>query len=466
MEEEIFMTTTKTKGRKHHSAVPSWSGYNYQGKIALYCVLDFIINQDEADYSRYSLELEWYEDFSIKENDLYVSIHQVKSYKEKALPQYKDAIWNLLGKTIDSNIPLTYLHTSEDIGLTKDDIRKKLNTLKQPKEDKEDKMYTPAYYFKLVMDTGSYGKAFDSFDLYEYQTGNRYCKIAEIDDLIQEKIKEYYSSQNWEESDKQIQGVFLNLLNTLNEHITARHAREQVHGSQIEPIKINFELFHEILETNQEEPSQEYYIHHLRHSFNVSCDPFIHYLFENNIFEVEDLKRVEDLLFKINMLDNEKFLDFCKKITPDVSVPKVNMDNYKSLIPENGIKQALIKILIKVKQEVNSNYLYRRINDNKSEFYLPTTIDLINFDPDLSNYHIGKLASNILKNEDLDEFLYEVDAMVSLYISADSLEASASKIDEVPEVDSEEKPERYAKFTKIKNIRMVNLEQAEKELEE
>ena len=50
-------------------ATPSWSGYNYQGKVALYVVLDKLCKLYEdgrsAEISDFSLELEWIEDFAV-----------------------------------------------------------------------------------------------------------------------------------------------------------------------------------------------------------------------------------------------------------------------------------------------------------------------------------------------------------------------------------------------------------------
>lgn len=67
----------------YHSAIPSWSGFQYQGKVALNVVLDYILKIEPSEHENYRLELEWYEDFSIIKNDEYVSIHQVKSYKRR-----------------------------------------------------------------------------------------------------------------------------------------------------------------------------------------------------------------------------------------------------------------------------------------------------------------------------------------------------------------------------------------------
>jgi len=74
-----------TECNLEYDATPSWSGYNYQGKVALYVVLDKICELystgNTADISNFYLELEWLEDFSVKQiitgASVYKSIHQV-----------------------------------------------------------------------------------------------------------------------------------------------------------------------------------------------------------------------------------------------------------------------------------------------------------------------------------------------------------------------------------------------------
>jgi len=66
-----------------HNAIPSWEGYEYQGHIALFVALqkirDEIVDNNKRDFSEFSIEIEGIEDFSIKQNDKYLSIHQVKA---------------------------------------------------------------------------------------------------------------------------------------------------------------------------------------------------------------------------------------------------------------------------------------------------------------------------------------------------------------------------------------------------
>lgn len=66
---------------KGNDATPSWSGFNYQGKIMILHVLKLINEiQKNADKGIYSVEIEKTEDFSIICDSEYKSFHQVKAW--------------------------------------------------------------------------------------------------------------------------------------------------------------------------------------------------------------------------------------------------------------------------------------------------------------------------------------------------------------------------------------------------
>lgn len=64
-----------------NDAIPTWSGFNYQGKMMLLYVLE-LINQIAKDKNKdigtYSVELEKTEDFCIICNSEYRSFHQLR----------------------------------------------------------------------------------------------------------------------------------------------------------------------------------------------------------------------------------------------------------------------------------------------------------------------------------------------------------------------------------------------------
>jgi hypothetical protein len=112
-------------------ATHSWNGFSYQGKIGLIAVLDLICTllENGEELKRYSLEFEFMEDFSIKHDDNYIQIHQVKSYAEQPLSEYKDAIWILLGKSVfethNTTIRKAFLHIAQPIKIYQTEINSK-----------------------------------------------------------------------------------------------------------------------------------------------------------------------------------------------------------------------------------------------------------------------------------------------------------------------------------------------------
>lgn len=64
------------------SAIPTWEGFEDQGHIALFVVLQKIralISTNSDTINKFILEIEGAEDFSIKDRDKYLTLHQVKS---------------------------------------------------------------------------------------------------------------------------------------------------------------------------------------------------------------------------------------------------------------------------------------------------------------------------------------------------------------------------------------------------
>lgn len=90
-----------------NDAIPTWSGFNYQGKMMLLYVLE-LINQigKDKDIDTYSVELEKTEDFCIICDLEYKSFHQVKAYLSKnKWNSYSEAMDKLLKHRAESSNP-------------------------------------------------------------------------------------------------------------------------------------------------------------------------------------------------------------------------------------------------------------------------------------------------------------------------------------------------------------------------
>jgi len=114
-----------------HDATPSWNGYNYQGKVGLYVCLVNILNEARAGVdlpafdaflNEHHIEYEWIEDFGIKKNDNYLSLHQVKHKAENKFKDHVEAIATILyrknGVLSDSDIFKYFKFKSKNKGDT------------------------------------------------------------------------------------------------------------------------------------------------------------------------------------------------------------------------------------------------------------------------------------------------------------------------------------------------------------
>ncbi|MDH5573008.1 MAG: DUF4297 domain-containing protein, partial [Gammaproteobacteria bacterium] len=83
-----------------HDASPTWSGFNYQGKIALFHVLKeigVILGQDtEYCFDGYKLIVEQHEDFDIEGPNGYISFHQVKAINNDNFGKYENALLEMI----------------------------------------------------------------------------------------------------------------------------------------------------------------------------------------------------------------------------------------------------------------------------------------------------------------------------------------------------------------------------------
>lgn len=100
-----------------HDASATWSGFNYQGKVALYHSLTLIKQKldesDKYDFTDYDLILENHEDFDIKGPNGFISFHQVKAINQTAFSTYENALFAMLLQldSVTHSSVIGYLHT-------------------------------------------------------------------------------------------------------------------------------------------------------------------------------------------------------------------------------------------------------------------------------------------------------------------------------------------------------------------
>ena len=172
------------------NAITSWEDYEYQGHIALYVALKNIYNllQSGKSLSDFELQIEGEEDFSIRKNSKYISLHQVKAGAINLNINDKFSfIIGLLqseaeygyfhisnGKKIPSNFvseTLTHINTLQN------ELGKKIIQKKDiPEGDKEEN------YIVLDKISGNHKKA-DVYSIIKFVSGNSQ-DIATIELMI------------------------------------------------------------------------------------------------------------------------------------------------------------------------------------------------------------------------------------------------------------------------------------------
>ncbi|NOV04312.1 ABC-three component system protein [Paenibacillus planticolens] len=477
------MTTTGTiEFTPYHSAIPSWSGYQYQGKVALNVVLDYILKISPGDYDNYQLELEWYEDFCILNGEDYISIHQVKSYKAHTLSEYKDAIWNLLGKTLLKSCKECYLHSTTEIESEEIIKNKLINVLvpptapkppKDPSKSPKIKNFSPWDYYNIVMSVaGAYDEAFAKFSKYTYLDSKSYCRLSDLESEIFDRLKQYYVKKGSHYTQLQLDVVYHYLLGEVDKNVTRRHIKEQSEeeedgdGVAQTPDRISFRKIIEVLECNWEEPSEEYVILQLRRQFHGICDNLsadLHqYIMDNEDMDrLDDLLKVEEYVRTLGALNNFEFFTFCQMVTPHIHINKANAEAYRNLIPKYGM-DVLVTAFFEIKQKMNTHdYKYIVQEESNNIVYLPTTIKL-----DAGKYRNedrlkSTIASNILSNAAIRNNLYEIEVMITDNINSESLVHAANKF---TDIDDDADAKSDDKITKIKRIRLIDINTAKGEL--
>ena len=105
------------------SAINSWEGYKYQGNIALYVTLSYIkeILLTEESLDGYEVQIEGEEDFSLLKNSQYKSLHQVKLGEVSLGDNDKFAF---IAEIIQNSAELGYFHVNSRKHIPSDFLKK------------------------------------------------------------------------------------------------------------------------------------------------------------------------------------------------------------------------------------------------------------------------------------------------------------------------------------------------------
>lgn len=172
------------------SAITSWEDYEYQGHVALYIALKSILDllQNGKSVSDYDLQIEGEEDFSIRKDCKYISLHQVKAGAIRL--EQNDKFSFVIG-ILQNEAEYGYFHIANGKRIPVDFVSSTLtyismlkNELKKKVIEKKDIADTDNEDNYIVLDkvSGNHKKA-DVYSLIKYVSKNS-KDIAKIQSVI------------------------------------------------------------------------------------------------------------------------------------------------------------------------------------------------------------------------------------------------------------------------------------------
>lgn len=472
-------------------ASPSWSGFNYQGKVALFHAI-LLINAQPVNHNfqDYTLTLENTEDFEIALKGVPTSFHQVKAYRQPSYSKYSEALLGIVLELYKSGTTVGYLHSWKTVNAkrTKKDIVESIqsdfeelalaydNCPKLPNSCIIEQAYSgnkkipkKSSIIKLALHGKSEqaaaqaikeiasGKnnAIARFSPYQYPDKKYHCDLDSINEKIKSQVSAALKNRGRPVTAQQLNNAFHSLLGQLDKHVIERHKNE---GGA--PIAIPFTMLLDFLDKDFENPSKEYLAYHFKNQFFELVEEFMQDedSYEEPADETEcSLKIVMAALGSLDSLELWKhFRCFC---------PHEYIDSSEQILNAFAVsKEGILFVLLKIFNTIHHRHSYLDLDRSRftyrssaqpSNYYLPTTM--------LSNYGPRKLARKVLENPNMNEILYEVGNLI--YDGAQIVRLSDGAVEHTAAPLEEDANLRARRIDIIENLRLLPIHHAQAELD-
>ncbi|WP_419227067.1 ABC-three component system protein [Alteromonas sp. OM2203] len=411
---------------KNSSAIASWSGFIYQGKIALYHCIHSLIYEDSKPYN---LKVESLDDFVIYGHEGEVlSLHQVKAKLDSKRSAYKEALIQaaeVTGPGVDKNTK-RWFHVAREL----DDFSS----------------LTPSNIPQNIV------------EFYCYSDGNRYLPLDQVDGILEKIVSEYLLKLKKYNSPLLIQYKLSLLQTLLDAKVISAHSKihneAEIKFDAANKTPISFEEIEECLNAEVLDETDECMIlNRFRRNILERTDSLIESNEVSPQFSLADILACRKAIAHMD-LPKLKRLYYAKK--PNLSSVKLEglsqegVENYIAII-------ALINKLVTVPDLPHYQQL---------EFgtYLPTAIRLTISNERLSLSEIQNNVEALRENAVVQDVLYEYNNLIVEMKHSPFLLSEASKLTgkfmDVSEVGDQEN----SRLTKIHNVRFISSEDAQEEL--
>ncbi|QNM95109.1 ABC-three component system protein [Chitinimonas koreensis] len=398
------------------SAISSWSGFVYQGKVALYHSLT-LMNEGDLDFE---LQLDSTDDFAIYKRNKLVSTHQVKAKVGNYRSIYEKAL-EKSGEISGDRIQGTqrYFHISVEIDDTSDFTATSKETVK--------------FY--------EYGK-------------KKYCGLGEIEQLIINKIKEFCNKKNKDSivSENNVKLNYCLMSEKINSKAIEIHKKNQVEGVPENEAAYkcrisSTEIINDLLNHNPY-TDVEYFAVELRKELYDHLEMML----DDALPSMTDVQyqRARDLFDYIQKLESDDLKRLCQIVKPSENFSKIqqmDIERYSELINTLCVEPIFSEL--------------PHYKDDQKIFYLPTAIS-INNDKEGQRCaeHIRHQLSN---NETLVKILFEYSNLIACHAAKSFSIDSGITVNVDPEKIAKE-DNRENRITKALNISVLTKNDAERKL--
>ncbi|CZF79650.1 ABC-three component system protein [Grimontia marina] len=412
--------TAVTEQIANSSAIPAWSGFVYQGKVALYHAIRLLV---QGNSNAHYLKVETLEDFVIYANNHEViSLHQVKTMRSGYRSAYETAL-KQASKVVD-RCNSRWFHVSVEL------------------DDVSDREANAAECEYLVQ-------------FYTYHDGRRYVETGSIDTRLTEIVTQYLGSSELEITSQLVEHKLAKLQMLLAARVNLAHHRNQ-HGEMTK-----FEAANSI-------PVYFSEIEECLYSEAIQDDDYDAILFK---FRKTLLDRTDSLL-DANQADYSLDLNDlcrCRHVIAGMEIERLTRLYYSKVpnqkcISLNGFSVNTVDIYLDIIAEIQG---IRTANDLPHYFkshlgtFLPTAMQFKRTNKRLNINDIQDNISGMRGNPVVQDVLYDYENLIvemnSSPFKLSDQSISVGRFTDISEADKN-------RLTKINNVRFVSVSDASSEI--
>lgn len=421
-----------------HTAIPTWSGFIYQGRVALYHILKQLNAKTENEINELVLQIDSIEDFTILKliatgGHSPISMHQVKAVKSSLYSTYKEDFEQLEGKwtAIGLRTAEAFFHMATQNEKTKAEIE-----VLHPK-----------------------------MKIYQYENNAESCSLNDIDVKIKQQIvlvlqKYNIVGHNNPDTVRLLSEILEKIVSDKVIYIHAlNHGGTAIRNAAYDnPIPLQNFLDAVRTDITLLVQDEVYFEGKIRNNLNRYYQEFCLDCEDDQLSpELKTKMNKYSILF--NSYDTIAFKEFLQNIRPHKSVAYENLQQYTDLsLNEDEMKDSFYQILLAIKDSNGSDGIGWVCSESKQ--YFPTSLHYSN-----SESSKKKVSERIIKTalNKMVDVPFNSDYLITSECNVDNIEAYANNVSHVNHVDTGE-AESETKITQWKKVSLIDLETAKNKL--